>query len=131
MNECVSTKQFSQMTGINAILYFTPQLFASLGGGLNIALISAVIVNGTLVVAAITSVFLIEKLGRRPLLIGGGAFMAVSQIAVGIVLALEFDPTGAVALDESIVYIVLVLICLFTFTFGMTWGPLGTYCIAE
>jgi MFS family permease len=106
------------MTGINAILYFTPQLFASLGGGPNMNLISAIIVNSMMVLAGFTSILLVDKLGRKPLLIGGGTLMFLTQISVAIVLATNFDPSGTVPFDTSLIYIVLVLICAFTFAFG-------------
>ena len=115
------------MTGINAILYFTPQLFASLGSRSSMALISAIIVNGTFLVAGIASIFLVDRVGRKPLLVGGAVAMAIFQIAICIVLALKFDPYGNDGLEDVYVYLVLVLLCLFTFSFGLTWGPLGTY----
>jgi len=116
------------MTGINAILYFTPQLFASLGSGSSMALISAIIVNGTFLVAGIASIFLVDRVGRKPLLVGGAVAMAIFQIAICIVLALKFDPYGEDGLEDVFVYLVLVLLCLFTFSFGLTWGPLG-WCV--
>jgi sugar porter (SP) family MFS transporter len=116
---------FSQFTGINSMLYYTPELFQSLGSGTNQALVNATVVNAVLLAGAITSMSIVDRVGRRPLLIVGGALMAVFQICVGILLALKYDPTDGAVLAENNGRGILALICLFTYTFGVTWGPLG------
>jgi MFS family permease len=99
-------------------MYFTPQLIASLGGGPNMSLISAIIVDFMMVLAGFTSILLVDKLGRKPLLIGGGTLMFMTQISVAIVLATNFDPSVTVQIDKNVIYIVLVLICAFVLSFG-------------
>ena len=118
------------MTGINSVLYFAPQLFASLGGSTHTALLSAIVINGTMVVGGFASMYLVEKTGRKPMLSVGGTVMAVSQICVAVVLAAKLDPTGQTtqSLGDGVVYLVLAFICVFTLSFAMTWGPLGTFC---
>ncbi|KAI5349796.1 hypothetical protein L3X38_002685 [Prunus dulcis] len=83
---------FQQFTGINAIFFYAPILFASMGFGNNASLYAAVITGAVNVLATIVSVFLVDKVGRRMLLLEAGIQMFLSQIVVAIVLALK-DPS--------------------------------------
>jgi len=119
---------FSQFTGINSMLYYAPQLFGTLGGSsTNGALVNATVVASVLLAGAITSIVLVDRVGRRPLLIAGGTLMAVFQIATAVVLRSEFDPfNSGGSLETSVVSpVLLALVCLFTYSFGTSWGPLG------
>jgi hypothetical protein len=60
---------FSQACGINAVLFFTPATFNSLGLGPQAALLNAVVVNGTLFLGTFVSLALVDRVGRRPLLL--------------------------------------------------------------
>lgn len=70
---------FQQFTGINAIMFYAPVLFKTLGFGNNASLMSAVITGVVNVVATSASIFTVDKYGRRFLFIEGGIQMAISQ----------------------------------------------------
>jgi MFS transporter, SP family, sugar:H+ symporter len=70
---------FQQITGINAIFYYAPMIFEMAGGGKDSAFMQASILGVTNLVMTLVAMALIDRLGRRPLLLIG---------AVGITFAL-------------------------------------------
>jgi sugar porter (SP) family MFS transporter len=73
-----------QFSGINAILYYTPMVFESAGGGRNAAFLQAIVLGVVFVVMTIVSMFLIDRIGRKPLLYIGVSIMALSLTSTGI-----------------------------------------------
>jgi sugar porter (SP) family MFS transporter len=71
---------FQQITGINAILYYAPTIFAQTGGGQRAAFLQAAIVGLDNLVLTVAAIWLIDRLGRKPLLIAGAAGMAASLL---------------------------------------------------
>lgn len=105
---------FSQITGINAITYFSPLIFQSLGFTGNFALLLLpALVEVAALVAAVAALFVIDRLGRRPTLLSGIAVMAVSD-ALLLVLYTFNHFTGANA--------VLDFIGILLFTMGYNFG---------
>jgi sugar porter (SP) family MFS transporter len=114
---------FSQLTGINSMLYYTPELFQSLGRDSGLA--QAVAVAAVLLAGALTSLFVIDRVGRRPLLISGGILLFLLQVDTSLVLLFCFDPYASAGTSPTVSRDLLALICIFTFCFGWSWGPLG------
>lgn len=73
---------FQQITGINAIFYYLPTIFAQAGGGVNDAFRQAVLVGLVNVGMTFVAIWLIDRLGRKPLLIAGVAGMALSLLTI-------------------------------------------------
>jgi len=71
---------FQQVSGINAILYYAPMIFEMAGGGKEAAFRQAVILGLVNFGMTIVSMFLIDRLGRKPLLLIGSLLMAVSLL---------------------------------------------------
>ncbi|HZV34217.1 MAG TPA: sugar porter family MFS transporter [Verrucomicrobiae bacterium] len=71
---------FQQITGINAIFYYLPTIFAQAGGGQNAAFQQAVLVGLVNLFMTLVAIWLIDRLGRKPLLIIGATGMAVSLL---------------------------------------------------
>lgn len=74
---------FQQISGINAVLYYAPMVFETAGGGRDAAFLQSVILGFVFIGGTIISMFLIDKLGRKPLLIIGSALMALSLLITG------------------------------------------------
>ena len=74
---------FQQITGINAIFYYAPMIFEMAGGGKDAAFLQAAILGVTNVVMTIVAMFLIDRLGRKPLLYIGAAGICISLAIVG------------------------------------------------
>ena len=73
---------FQQITGINAIFYYLPTIFAQAGGGLDDAFAQAVVVGLVNVGMTVVAIWLIDRLGRKPLLTVGVAGMALSLLTI-------------------------------------------------
>ncbi|MDD3568261.1 MAG: sugar porter family MFS transporter [Bacteroidales bacterium] len=74
---------FQQITGINAIFYYAPMIFEMAGGGKDAAFMQAAILGVTNVVMTVVAMFLIDRLGRKPLLYIGAAGICISLAIVG------------------------------------------------
>ncbi|KAK9813801.1 hypothetical protein WJX73_010313 [Symbiochloris irregularis] len=132
---------FQQFTGINAIIFYAPILFSSIGSSDTTSLINTVIIGAVNVLATLVAVFLVDRLGRKFLLIQGGVQMIIAEIVVGVTLKKEFEKAsssrlaniaaGLVSADSPLVVPdavaigVLVVICVFIAGFAWSWGPIG------
>ncbi|WP_111706201.1 sugar porter family MFS transporter [Lutibacter citreus] len=67
-----------QSTGINAILFYAPTVFEQLGGGTDAAFMQSIYIGLTSVVFTILGLLLVDKLGRRPLIIWGMVWIILS-----------------------------------------------------
>lgn len=114
---------FQILTGINSILFYAPVLFQSLGFGSNASLYSSVATGAVLCGSTLISIAIVDKLGRRKLLISGGIQMITCQVIVAIILGVKFGNDKQ--LSKAFSVIVVVVICLFVLAFGWSWGPLG------
>jgi len=116
---------FQQLTGINAIMFYVPVLFRSLGKGAESALLNTVIVGAVNVVATLVAIFTVDRLGRRFWFMEGGMQMLASMITTAVVLAVEFSKYPDGVLPSGTAIGVLVVICVFVAAFAWSWGPLG------
>jgi len=67
----VAISAFNQLSGINAVLYYTPSIFKMAGAGVESALLQSVIVGFTMLVFTVLAMMIIDRFGRRNLLIAG------------------------------------------------------------
>jgi len=112
---------FSQITGINAIIYYAPEIFKSVGFGTDSALLQTVIIGVTNTLFTFVAIKYIDKLGRRKLLLGGVTGMAVCLIGVGTVFyfGLSSGP------------LLLIFILGFIASFGCSLGPIPWVIMSE
>ncbi|CAL9043450.1 unnamed protein product [Musa banksii] len=114
---------FQQVTGINAIMFYAPVLFKTVGFGDDASLMSAVISGLVNKLATFVS---IATVGRRKLFLQGGVQMFISQAIVGTMIAIKFGTSGSAAsLSKSYANGMLLFICTYTAGFAWSWGPLG------
>ncbi|RKT88500.1 MFS transporter, sugar porter (SP) family [Saccharopolyspora antimicrobica] len=107
-----------QITGINAITYYSPMIFKEMGFQGNATVIGLpAIVQGAALLATIGSLFVVDRVGRRPILLGGIATMAVSSLAMILVFA-----TGS--LDGGGSWWGFAAILVFTAGFNFGFGSL-------
>jgi SP family arabinose:H+ symporter-like MFS transporter len=81
---------FSQITGINAIIYYAPEIFKSAGFGAESALVQTVIIGVINTLFTFIAIWLIDKAGRRTLLLWGVAGMIVCLFGVGLCYYYQF-----------------------------------------
>ncbi|KAK6929985.1 Major facilitator, sugar transporter-like, partial [Dillenia turbinata] len=119
----VSMQVFQQFTGINAIMFYAPVLFQTIGFGSNASLLSSVITGLVNVLSTFVSIFAVDKVGRRVLLLQACVQMFISQTVIGVILHALLKPTGS--LDKGPAIVVVVLVCMFVMSFAWSWGPMG------
>jgi MFS transporter, SP family, xylose:H+ symportor len=68
---------FNQMTGINAILYYAPNIFRIAGAERLDSLRQSILIGGTLLLFTILAMFIIDRFGRRVLILIGSVGMAL------------------------------------------------------
>jgi sugar porter (SP) family MFS transporter len=95
---------FQQITGINAIFYYAPMIFGMAGGGQNSAFAQAIILGLTNVVFTVVAMFLIDRLGRKPLLVIGSIGIMISLSIAGF----AFKAAKYTVSDQGIVKIMEV-----------------------
>ena len=126
---------FQQITGINAIIYYANQIFASAGFATPSAQTTATTwaIGGVNVLATLIAIATIDRLGRRKLLLAGLAGMAISLVAVGIAFRFIAAPVvGAVAAGPSAAGIVTLLALVgFITCFAFSMGPVVWTVINE
>jgi sugar porter (SP) family MFS transporter len=104
-----------QLVGINTIIYYAPTIFGYAGVTSANAAITATSIVGVLnVLATIVALFLVHRVGRRPLLLWGMVGMALSLVATGALFAI--GPTHA-----STILLLCLLLYVVSFAIGM--GP--------
>lgn len=117
---------FQQITGINAIFYYLPTIFAQAGGGVSDAFRQAVIVGLVNVVMTVVAIWLIDRLGRKPLLAIGVAGMALSLLTIGW----AFGQASGDALTTN-PQLVLIAIIGFVASFAISLGPVMWVLLSE
>lgn len=115
---------FQQCTGINSIMFYAPVLFNTLGFGSEASLYSAVITGAVNVLSTLVSIFSVDKIGRRALLLEAGVQMFLSQTVIAIVLGLKLHDRGD-DMSRGLAVLVVIMVCTFVSSFAWSWGPLG------
>ncbi|KAG9452262.1 hypothetical protein H6P81_005166 [Aristolochia fimbriata] len=114
---------FQQVTGINVISFYAPLLFITIGLGESASLMSTIVIVVVGTSSTIVSMAVVDRLGRRSLLIAGGIQMLVSQVAIGGIMAIQLGDYGG--LSKGYAYLLLTLISVYVAGFSWSWGPLG------
>ena len=109
---------FQQIIGINAVLYFAPRIFESMGVDNN--MLFTVIMGVINISFTLVAVFTVEKLGRKPLLITGSLGMALGAFGVAL---------SSVAQVPALVPVVSIMV--YSASFMFSWGPICWVYIAE
>ncbi|CAN1807714.1 Sugar transport protein 13 [Linum perenne] len=100
----IALQIFQQCTGINAIMFYAPVLFNTLG--------------------FIVSIYSVDKLGRRMLLLEAGVQMFFSQVIIAVILGIKVTDHSD-DLGKGFAILVVIMVCTFVSAFAWSWGPLG------
>jgi SP family sugar:H+ symporter-like MFS transporter len=122
---------FQQFVGINVIFYYSTTLWKAVGFDESDSLLISVITSVTNIVVTFVAIALVDRVGRRPLLLIGSAGMTVSLATMAISFANSVEVDGAVTLPGAWGPIALVAANLFVVFFGFSWGPLVWVLLGE
>ncbi|KAJ1262785.1 hypothetical protein BS78_09G136500 [Paspalum vaginatum] len=115
---------FQNLTGINAIMFYAPALLQTLGFNSDESLYSAVITGAVNALSTLVSVYAVDRVGRRMLLLEGGVYMFLTQAAMAVVFRIKVT-NEADSIDRAWATMVVAMVCTFVFSFAWSWGPLG------
>ncbi|CEL63148.1 Quinate permease OS=Neurospora crassa (strain ATCC 24698 / 74-OR23-1A / CBS 708,71 / DSM 1257 / FGSC 987) GN=qa-y PE=3 SV=2 [Rhizoctonia solani AG-1 IB] len=123
------TMFFQQWTGINAVLYYAPSIFRSLGlSGNTISLLATGVVGITMFLTTIPAVIYIDQIGRKPVLVSGAIIMGVCHLIIAILSARFSDSWQS---HTAAGWVACVLVWVFAAAFGYSWGPAAWVLVAE
>jgi len=119
---------FQQLVGINTIIYYAPTTLTNVGFGKESAIYANLVIGVVNVVMTIIAIRIVDRVGRKPMLLVGAAGMVTSLVVLGVslsVLAQPHHPSDPAA--------IITLVCLGTFIafFAATWGPVVWVMLPE
>ncbi len=112
---------FQQITGINTILYYAPKIFTGIGHGNDTALLQTVAIGSTNVLFTVVAMLIIDRIGRRFLILAGSAGMS----AMFVCLALLYYTGNTAGI------MVLIFILGYIAFFALSLGPAVWVVISE
>lgn len=123
---------FQQFVGINVIFYYSNVLWQAVGFSADESAVYTVITSVINVLTTLIAIALIDKIGRKPLLLIGSAGMAVTLATMAVIFAnATVNPDGTPSLPGASGVIALVAANLFVVAFGMSWGPVVWVLLGE
>jgi sugar porter (SP) family MFS transporter len=115
---------FQQVTGINTIIYYAPYIIRSAGiSSIQGSILATAGIGTVNVVMTLVSMWLIDRVGRRPLLLTGIAGMIVSLGALGYIFHLSKGGEFA--------GLAVVILMFYVASFAISLGPIFWLLIAE
>ena len=122
---------FQQFVGINVIFYYSTTLWQAVGFEESDSFMVSTITSVTNVAVTFIAIALIDKIGRRPLLLIGSAGMTVSLAIMAIAFTQSTGSGDDLSLTAPWGTIALVAANAFVVFFGATWGPLVWVLLGE
>jgi len=123
---------FQQLVGINVVFYYGAVLWQAVGFTENDSLLINVVSGALSIAAVIAALVLVDKVGRKPLLLIGSIGMAVTlTLAVIAFSTATTDAQGAVSLSDSMGVLALVSANIYVIFFNFSWGPVMWVMLGE
>jgi MFS family permease len=111
----MSAQALAQLNGINVISYYAPYLFERAGWIGQAAVLMAGINGITYVLSTIPPWYIVDRWGRRPILLSGAIAMTISLSLIAYVQYLDIPATPK---------LVVILVVIYNAAFGYSWGPI-------
>jgi SP family xylose:H+ symportor-like MFS transporter len=111
---------FQQVTGINVILYYAPEIFKKMGSSTNASLLQTIIVGAVNLAFTVIAILTVDKFGRKALMLIGYSGMCVGITGVGITAFLNQPGLG-----------MLFMMLLYIACFALAAGPVTWVLLSE
>jgi len=123
---------FQQFVGINVVFYYGATLWEAVGFSEDYALQTNILSGVLSIGACLMTIALVDKIGRKPLLLFGSAGMAVTLAIVSYAFSTAVTGAdGAVSLPGNNGIIALVAANLYVIFFNLSWGPIMWVMLGE
>jgi sugar porter (SP) family MFS transporter len=116
---------FQNFMGINTIIYYAPTLLTDIGFGSSGAILANVLIGAVNMLMTLPAMRLIDRTGRKPLLVVGSVGMLAAMALLGVtnVAGLSYGPV--------LVTVTLGCIALYIASFAVSWGPVQWVMLPE
>jgi SP family sugar:H+ symporter-like MFS transporter len=122
---------FQQFVGINVIFYYSTTLWRSVGFHESDSFTISVITSVTNILVTLIAIALIDRVGRKPILLVGSVGMAISLGVMALAFSQADIVKGAPQLPGAWGPIALVAANVFVVAFGASWGPIVWVLLGE
>ncbi|MEC7934512.1 MAG: sugar porter family MFS transporter, partial [Pseudomonadota bacterium] len=123
---------FQQLVGINVVFYYGATLWEAVGFSEDYALQTNILSGVLSIGACLATIAMVDRIGRKPLLLIGSAGMAVTLATVAYAFSTAVTGAdGAVSLPGNNGIIALVAANLYVIFFNMSWGPIMWVMLGE
>jgi SP family sugar:H+ symporter-like MFS transporter len=123
---------FQQFVGINVIFYYGATLWQLAGFSENQSLLINIVSGVVSIAACLGTIAVIDKIGRKPILLIGSAGMAVTLFAMVYAFSHgSLDPQGNLVLSKDLGVIAVVAANLYVIFFNFSWGPVMWVMLGE
>ncbi|MEN8636047.1 sugar porter family MFS transporter [Pseudoalteromonas distincta] len=128
----VALSVFQQFVGINVVFYYGSELWQAAGFDESQSLFINVLAGTTNIVSTFIAIALVDKVGRKPLLLVGSVGMFISLSALTYIFgSAGLDEAGKLALSDNMGTFALIMANLFVVFFGLSWGPVVWVLLGE
>lgn len=122
---------FQQFVGINVIFYYSTTLWSAVGFDESNSLLISVLTSVTNIAVTFVAIALVDRVGRRPLLLAGSVGMTVALAVMAVAFGNAVTVDGALSLPGGWGPTALVAANVFVVAFGFSWGPLVWVLLGE
>lgn len=116
---------FQQLVGINTIVYYAPTILNAAGFGRSAAILNSVGLASLSIIATMVAAGVVDRIGRRPLMLWGLVGMMLSMAMIGAM----FFSSGLYTIHGKA--IAVICLAIFKIAFSMSWGPLVWVMLPE
>ena len=122
---------FQQFVGINVIFYYSSTLWHSVGFSESDSFAITVATSVVNVLVTLVAIALVDKVGRKPLLLVGSAGMAITLAMMAVCFANAVGTGTDITLPGAWGVVALVAANLYVVFFGLSWGPMVWVLLGE
>jgi MFS transporter, SP family, sugar:H+ symporter len=128
----IGLASFQQFVGINVVFYYGAVLWQAVGFSENDALAINVLSGALSIAACVVTILMIDRIGRKPILIIGSAGMAVTLALVAFAFTQgTLDANGTLQLPDRMGLLALVAANAYVIFFNFSWGPVMWVMLGE
>jgi SP family sugar:H+ symporter-like MFS transporter len=123
---------FQQLVGINVIFYYGATLWKLAGFTEQQSLLINIVSGAVSIAACFVTIAVIDKIGRKPLLLIGSAGMAVTLFVMVYAFSHgTLDPKGNLVLSQELGTVAVIAANLYVIFFNVSWGPVMWVMLGE
>lgn len=122
---------FQQLVGINIVFYYGAVLWQAVGFSESDALLINVISGAVSIAACLVTISLVDKIGRKPLLLAGSLGMAATLGLVAFAFSTGTMIDGQLSLSDGMGVLALLAANAYVMVFNGTWGPVMWVMLGE